>query len=63
MKLAGLTERVLGDRIGVTGTMVRWVIYDRKASYRVRKGVADALGFASWDTLLVAFRRRKRDAA
>jgi len=63
MKLAGLTERVLGDRIGVTGTMVRWVIYDRKASYRVRVGVAEALGFSSWEALLATRQGRKRGAA
>lgn len=63
MKLAGLTQCVLADQIGVTDTMIRWVIYDRTASFRVRKGVAEALGFASWDALLVAFKRRKRVAA
>jgi lambda repressor-like predicted transcriptional regulator len=54
MKLRGLTQQALGSQAGVTGTMIRSVIYGRRRTARIQKLIALALGFATWAELLAA---------
>ncbi len=51
MKRGAITERAIAADAGVSGSMVRQVIYGLKTSARVQKLIATKLGFDTWTEL------------
>jgi transcriptional regulator with XRE-family HTH domain len=54
LKLAGVTQASIGERVKVSRVMVNRVIHGAASSARVQKAIAKALGFSTWNELLAA---------
>lgn len=56
LKVAGYSQKDIGNKVGVSREMVCQVLYGLKTSYKVQKAVANALGYDTWAELLASRR-------
>jgi transcriptional regulator with XRE-family HTH domain len=57
MSLRNLTQETIANRAGCTASMVSHILHGRKTSVNVCTALAKALGFRSFDELIVAANR------
>ncbi len=57
LKVYGIRQQDIADKVGVSRQMVQQVAYGLRTSHRVQKAIALALGYDSWAELIANSRR------
>lgn len=63
LSMAGITQSMVAARAGVSGSLVGMFLRCRKNSERTKVALAEALGYADWESLRLAAKRGARVAA
>lgn len=63
LKRAGWSKQEIARQLRVSREAIVLVSYRRSTSRRIRKAIAEAIGFNSWDDLVSAFEQTKEGAA